>query len=182
MIAPTKGTILIANPFLKDPNFVRSVIFICENMPEGTFGFVLNQVHPNKLNELISEILSESVVYKGGPVQPDTLHFLHQYPDLISGGAEVIDGVYWGGNFESLQIHLKEGNLEPEKIKFFVGYSGWMEGQLDFEMKEESWLVANATKKLLFNTLPENIWKESLRHLGGKYELMINFPLDPQLN
>ncbi len=182
MISPTKGTILIANPFLKDPNFVRSVIFICENMPEGTFGFVLTQVHPNTLNELIPDITSENIVFKGGPVQPDTLHFLHQYPDLIIGGTEVIKGVYWGGNFESLQIHLKEGNLEPDKIKFFVGYSGWMEGQLNFEMKEESWLVARATKKLLFNTPPENIWKESLRHLGGKYEMMINFPLDPQFN
>ena len=182
MISPAKGTILIANPFLKDPNFVRSVIFICENMPEGSFGFVLNQLHPNKLNELIPDILSEEIVYKGGPVQLDSLHFLHQYPDLIIGGIEVIDGVFWGGNFESLQIHLQEGNLESDKIKFFVGYSGWAEGQLDFEMKEQSWLVANATKKLLFNTTPENIWKESLRHLGGKYEAMINYPLDPQLN
>lgn len=182
MISPTKGTLLIANPFLKDPNFVRSVIFICENMAEGTFGFVLNQVHPNKLNELIPDIDSEEIVYKGGPVQQDTLHFLHQYPELIIGGIEVIDGVYWGGNFESLQIHLKQGNLESDKIKFFVGYSGWTEGQLDFEMKEESWLVANATRKLLFNTAPENTWKESVRHLGGKYEIMINYPLDPQLN
>ena len=182
MNSPTKGTILIANPFLKDPNFVRSVIFICENMTEGAFGFVLNQVHPNTLNELIPEIDSKTIVYKGGPVQPDTLHFLHQYPDLISGGIEVIDGVYWGGNFESLQIHLKVGNLKADKIKFFVGYSGWMEGQLNFEMKEESWIVASATKTLLFNTPPENIWKESIKHLGGKYELMINFPLDPQLN
>ena len=41
-------------------------------------------------------------VYSGGPVQLDSLHFLHQYPDLISGGIEVFDGVYWGGNFESL--------------------------------------------------------------------------------
>ena len=182
MISPTKGTILIANPFLKDPNFVRSVIFICENMAEGTFGFILNQIHPNKLNELIPDILTGETVYKGGPVQLDSLHFLHQYPDLIIGGIEVIDGVYWGGNFESLQIHLQEGNIDSDKIKFFVGYSGWAEGQLDFEMKEQSWLVANATKKLLFNTTPENIWKESLRHLGGKYEAMINYPLDPQLN
>ena len=182
MISPTKGTILIANPFLKDPNFVRSVIFICENMAEGTFGFILNQIHPNKLNELIPDILTGETVYKGGPVQLDSLHFLHQYPDLIIGGIEVIEGVYWGGNFESLQIHLQEGNIDSDKIKFFVGYSGWAEGQLDFEMKEQSWLVANATKKLLFNTTPENIWKESLRHLGGKYEAMINYPLDPQLN
>src|SRR5690606_23889216 len=126
--------------------------------------------------------LSADTVYKGGPVQLDSLHFLHQFPDIISGGIEVIDGVYWGGNFESLKIHLKEGNLEPDKIKFFVGYSGWAESQLNFEMQEQSWLVAKATKKLLFNTSPENIWKESLRHLGGKYEALINYPLDPQLN
>lgn len=183
MISPVKGTILIANPFLKDPNFSRSVILICEHMEEGTFGFVLNKLHPSSLTDLVPELEDIRMsVYKGGPVQPGSLHFLHQYPDLIMGGIEVIEGVYWGGNFESLQIHLKNNNLHPAKIKFFVGYSGWGEGQLDIEMKAESWLVAHATKTLLFNTRPENTWKDSLRHLGGKYEMMINYPIDPQLN
>jgi putative transcriptional regulator len=107
---------------------------------------------------------------------------LHQYPYLISGGEEVFKGVYWGGNFESLLIHLKNKDLDPSKLRFFLGYSGWTEGQLDYEMQEESWVTATATRKLIFNTKPENVWKDSLTHLGGDYKMMINFPLDPQLN
>ena len=183
MIAPARGTLLIANPFLKDPNFSRSVIFICEHVDEGTFGFVLNKLDLHNLADLLPELEDIKMpVFRGGPVQPGTLHFLHQYPDLITGGTEVIDGVYWGGNFESLKIHLKQNNLHPAKIKFFIGYSGWDKGQLDFEMTEESWLVTVATKTLLFNTPPENTWKEALRNMGGKYEMMINYPMDPQLN
>ena len=183
MIAPAKGILLIANPFLKDPNFVRTVIFVCDHLPEGTFGFVLNKQFPKNLNELSPEFENINFpVYQGGPVQGDTLHFLHQYPNLISGGDEVLEKVYWGGNFESLQIHLKNDDIDPQKIRFFVGYSGWTEGQLDYELQEGSWLTVEATRKLIFDTPPENIWKESLKHLGGNYETMINYPLDPQFN
>jgi len=183
MISPSKGILLIANPFLKDPNFSRTVIFICEHIAEGTFGFVLNKQFPKTLNELLPDLEGfDFPVYQGGPVQGDTLHFLHQYPELISGGEEVSKGIFWGGNFESLLIHVKNKDIDPQKIRFFIGYSGWIEGQLDYEMKEESWLTAMATRKLIFNTNPENIWKDSLTHLGGDYKMMINFPLDPQMN
>ncbi|HZI69154.1 MAG TPA: YqgE/AlgH family protein [Hanamia sp.] len=183
MISPSKGTLLIANPFLKDPNFSRTVIFLCENVKEGTFGFVLNKQFPGKLNELIPDPEMPSFpVYTGGPVQPDSSHFLHQYPELISGGVEVFEGVYWGGNFESLQIHLRNNDISPEKIRFFVGYSGWTEGQLDMEMKEDSWITATATRKLIFETSASDTWKESLNVLGGDYKMMANYPIDPQLN
>jgi putative transcriptional regulator len=183
MISPSKGVLLIANPFLKDPNFTRSVILLCEHLKEGTFGFVLNQRSPQNLNDLLPDLQEYNFpVYIGGPVQQDALHFIHQYPDLIIGGEEIAEGVYWGGNFESLLIHLKNNDIDPERIRFFVGYSGWTEGQLDNEMKEESWITVMSTRKLIFTTLPENTWGESLNHLGGNYKMMINFPIDPALN
>jgi putative transcriptional regulator len=183
MISPARGTLLIANPFLKDPNFTRSVIFLCEHREEGSFGFVLSKKFPATLKDLVPELSSLTIpVYTGGPVQGDSLHFLHQYPELISGGEEVFSNVYWGGNFESLMANLKNDEIDPGRIRFFIGYSGWSEGQLENEMKEESWLTVNATRDLLFDTQAENVWKESLKHLGGKYEMMINFPIDPQLN
>ena len=183
MISPAKGTLLIANPFLKDPNFSRTVIFLCENTVQGTFGFVLNKQFSTNLDLLFPDLGMPSFpVFSGGPVQPDSLHFLHQYPDLISGGEEVFDGVYWGGNFESLQIHLKNNTIATDKIRFFVGYSGWTEGQLDMEMKEDSWITVKATRKLIFETSVADTWKESLNFLGGDYKLMANYPIDPQLN
>ncbi|HEV8080296.1 MAG TPA: YqgE/AlgH family protein [Chitinophagaceae bacterium] len=183
MISPAKGTLLIANPFLKDPNFVRSVIFLCEHKEEGSFGFVLNKKFHQTLGELIPELAEQKIpVYYGGPVQKNTIHFLHQYPDLIPGGEEVLDGIFWGGNFESLISYVKNDDIDFNKIRFFIGYSGWSEGQLNGEMEEKSWLTVDAIKKLIFHKNPEEIWKDSLKHLGGDYEMMINFPLDPQLN
>ena len=183
MISPARGTLLIANPFLKDPNFIRSVIFICEHKQEGSFGFVLNKKYTANLGELVPELEAYDIpVYYGGPVQKDTIHFLHQYPDLIPGGEEVLNGVYWGGNFESLISYVKNNDIDFNKIRFFIGYSGWSEGQLDGEMEEKSWLTVDAIRKLIFHKHPEEIWKDSLKHLGGDYEMMINFPLDPQLN
>ncbi len=183
MISPSRGTLLIANPFLKDPNFSRTVIFLCEHTEEGSFGFVLNKMFPKPLEELVPDLnVSNFPVYQGGPVQKDALHFLHEYPQLISGGEEVMENIFWGGNFESLLINLKNNDLDQDHLRFFIGYSGWSEGQLNEEMKEESWLTVKATRKLIFDTKPEDIWKNSLKHLGGNYEMMINFPIDPQLN
>ena len=183
MISPAQGTLLIANPFLKDPNFIRSVIFLCEHKVEGSFGFVLNKKFDKTLGDLIAELEEYKIpVYYGGPVQKDTIHFLHQYPDLIPGGEEVLDGVYWGGNFESLVSYVKNNDIDFNKIRFFIGYSGWSEGQLAGELEEKSWLTVDAIRKLIFHKHPEDIWKDSLKHLGGDYEMMINFPIDPQLN
>lgn len=183
MISPSRGTLLIANPFLKDPNFSRTVIFLCDHTNEGSFGFILNKKFSKNLEELIPEItISKFPVFQGGPVQKDALHFLHEYPELISGGEEVLNNVFWGGNFESLLSNLKNNDIDNGRIRFFIGYSGWSEGQLENELKEESWLTVKATRKLIFDTKPEDIWKNALKHLGGNYEMMINFPIDPQLN
>ncbi|MBA2250822.1 MAG: YqgE/AlgH family protein [Chitinophagaceae bacterium] len=183
MISPAAGTLLIANPFLKDPNFLRSVIFLCEHKEEGTLGFVLNKVFSKRLDQLIPGLEEFNIpVYYGGPVQTDTLHFLHQYPDLIPGGEKVFENVYWGGNFEILLPYIKNNDIDLDKVRFFIGYSGWAAGQLDDEMKEQSWLTVSAIRKLIFHKNPSEIWKDSLRHLGGDYKMMINYPLDPQLN
>jgi len=112
----------------------------------------------------------------------DTIHFLHQYPNDIPGGEEIMKGVYWGGDFTKTVDLIKNGDLDTNKIRFYIGYSGWKDGQLNAEIKEKSWITVEANRKLIFQTTPENVWKESLKHLGGDYEMMIHFPTDPQLN
>ncbi len=183
MIEPGPGILLIADPFLKDPNFLRTVVFLCEHKEEGSFGFVLNRKHENTLDELIPGLEGHIFpVYYGGPVQQDTIHFLHQYPGDIPGGVEVLKGVYWGGNFDNLVDLIKKGEIDPARIRFFIGYSGWSDGQLEEERKERSWLTVKAKRRLVFHPNHEDIWKEALKELGGEYEMMINFPIDPQLN
>ena len=183
MIEPAVGILLIADPFLKDPNFLRTVVLLCEHRQQGSFGFVLNKQIEQTLDELITSFEGHSLpVYYGGPVQMDTIHFLHQYPDLIPESVKVGKDIYWGGNFETLTALIKNNSIDLSKIKFFIGYSGWGDGQLTGELDEKSWLTVSANRKLVFNTQHDEIWKSSLQQLGGKFEMMINFPIDPQLN
>jgi putative transcriptional regulator len=177
------GILLIADPFLKDPNFIRTVVFLCDHQQEGSFGFVLNRNYDHTLDELVNGAEGLKIpVYFGGPVQMDTIHFLHQFPDIIPGGLEITEGIFWGGDFEAAIEQLRSGKIDKGKIRFFIGYSGWGNGQLPDELKEKSWLTVMATRKLIFHKKINEIWKESLRHLGGDYEMMANFPIDPLLN
>ena len=183
MNAPSQGMLLIAEPFLKDPNFKRTVVLLCEHQEAGSFGFVLNREIKQTLEELLPDLEGmDNPVYYGGPVQKDTLHFLHQYPEFIPGGFEVADGIYWGGDFDLAIQFLREQKIDPDKIRFFIGYSGWTGGQLELELKENSWLMTPALRKLVFHRKMDEIWKDSLRNMGGEYEMMINFPVDPSLN
>ncbi|MBI2730984.1 MAG: YqgE/AlgH family protein [Sphingobacteriales bacterium] len=183
MIDLKAGILLIAEPFLKDPNFMRTVVFLCEHQDEGSFGFVLNKNYSVTLDQLVPDLPKiEIPVFYGGPVQQDTLHFLHQLPDLIPGGLEVSKDIYWGGDYETLVTLLQKGELNPNKIRFFIGYSGWSNGQLEDEMKENSWLTVAAKPKLVFHKNHSDIWKDCLIELGGDYAQLINYPTDPQLN
>ena len=183
MIEPGSGILLISDPFLKDPNFMRTVVFLCEHQEQGSFGFVLNRKYENTIDELIPELEGHKIpLFYGGPVQMDTIHFLHQYPAEISGGQQVMKGIFWGGDFDRVVEMIKNNELDQNKIRFFIGYSGWSDGQLNNELQEKSWLTVKATRKLVFHKNYKEIWKDSLKQLGGDYEIMINFPIDPQLN
>lgn len=183
MIEPGPGILLIADPFLKDPNFLRTVVFLCEHKSEGSIGFVVNRQYENTLDELLPELEGHKIpVYYGGPVQVDSIHFLHQYPEEIPGGQEVIKGVFWGGDFEAAVNKIKDGSIDLNKVRFFIGYSGWDEEQLKEELAEKTWLTVKATRRLVFHHDYGQIWKDALKHLGGDYEMMVNFPIDPQLN
>jgi putative transcriptional regulator len=183
MTAPGPGILLISDPFLKDPNFARTVIFLCEHHADGSFGLVLNKSFDLELGDLIKD--AEGIrfpVYEGGPVQKDTLHFLHQCPQMIEGGMEITDGIFWGGDFEQVLALLRENRLNKNDIRFFLGYSGWSEGQLENELKEKSWITREASRSLVFNMDNNKIWKLALKDMGGEYSQMVNYPLDPQLN
>ncbi|OYW19022.1 MAG: hypothetical protein B7Z54_04795, partial [Sphingobacteriales bacterium 12-47-4] len=76
MIDPGKGILLISDPFLQDPNFMRTVVLLCEHQEEGSFGFVLNRLHSTTMDQLIPDLDDHPIpVYYGGPVQLDTIHF-----------------------------------------------------------------------------------------------------------
>jgi putative transcriptional regulator len=183
MIEPAAGILLIADPFLKDPNFLRTVVLLCEHQEQGSFGFVLNKQIEQTLDVLVTDLEGHNLpVYYGGPVQMNTIHFLHQYPHLIPESVAISKDIYWGGNFETVTALIKNNSIDRNKIKFFIGYSGWGYEQLKRELEEKSWLTVSANRNLVFNTGQDEIWKGSLQALGGEYEIMVNYPIDPQLN
>ena len=177
------GNLLIADPFLKDPNFTRSVVLLCDHQPEGTIGFVLNRKFNKNIGDLISNLETcQFPVYYGGPVQTDTIHFLHRCPQLIADGLSIGNGMYWGGDFKKAASLLKNDELKQNMIRFYLGYSGWGEEQLENEIKEKTWLTTQASTGLVFHKNVSLLWQDSLRQLGGKYEQLIHYPIDPQLN
>jgi len=183
MVQVQSGILLISDPFLKDPNFLRTVVLLCEHQSEGSLGFILNKLYSQTIGELISDVEECNFpVYYGGPVQKDTIHFLHRRPDLIDDGHLIIDEIYWGGDFEQVMELLKENRITQNDIRFFLGYSGWGEQQLENELKEKSWITREAFSRLVFHRNIDAIWKDALIDLGGEYSQMPNYPIDPQLN
>ena len=183
MIEPANGVMLIAEPFLKDPNFMRTVVLLCAHNEKGSMGFVINRKQEYTLNELISDAEDLMLpVYYGGPVEMDTIHFLHRCPELIPQSHEVCSDIYWGGHFETAIKLLREGRIHSSQIRFFIGHSGWSEGQLNEELTQHSWLTVEASSDLIFKKDEKELWKESLRLLGGDFEQMVHYPIDPQLN
>lgn len=178
------GTLLLSDPFLQDPNFARSVVLLCEHNEEGAVGFVVSKLSSWKMEDLLPEEFAERPfpVYEGGPVQPETIHFIHRIPHLIEDGVEILPGLFWGENFEVLTQGIHDKIILPNDVRIFSGYSGWSEGQLEEEIKEKSWISRPATMDLVFKEPIEQIWPLALRELGGEYAMMPLYPIHPQLN
>jgi putative transcriptional regulator len=182
-LKPEKGRLLISEPFLPDPNFERTVVLLCEHNEEGSFGFVLNKPSVLKLGEIMEDLASmDNVVFVGGPVQQDTLHFIHRNIS-ISNAVEIAGTVNWGGDFESLLSLCDTKQLSTTDVRFFLGYSGWGPGQLESEIEQDSWIVCDfVTDQLLFDTDPQELWRRALGNMGGRFSVYSNYPVDPRLN
>ncbi|MFZ4545332.1 MAG: YqgE/AlgH family protein [Saprospiraceae bacterium] len=179
-----KGNILIAEPFSQDGFFHRSVVLLCEHDEEsGSVGFCLNKPLDVMLNEVIDEFPEfEARVYCGGPVKKRALFFLHGYGDLIEDSKLISTGVWWGVNFEALKILATQGLVSPERIRFFVGYSGWSEGQLEEELSSGSWITAEMHPNYMFKDDPTELWQHSMKNKGNNFAIIAAIPDAMNLN
>lgn len=178
------GCLLVSEPFMLDPNFKRSVVLLSEHSSAGSVGFVLNQ----RTNLLFSDVVPECMdctfpIFIGGPVGNDSLHFIHRCYDKLLSGIEIKDGVYWGADFEKLKEMINSNKIQAHEVRFFIGYSGWGEEQLETEMEQNSWIISNDySADSLFAEDGENLWKEVVISLGPKYAHIVNFPENPMWN
>jgi putative transcriptional regulator len=171
------GALLVAAPNLLDPNFKRSVVLLCEHNESGSFGLILNQNISVEMSELL-----EDAVHVGGPVQMDTLYFLHRFGDDVEGTIEVCENVFWGGEFENLQQAINERDVTKSDVRFYLGYAGWSEGQLLDEISSNGWVVTEGSADLVFDTNSNELWRKVMIRLGGEFALLANYPDEPRLN
>lgn len=177
------GYVLASKPSLINDVFHRSVILLTEhNSSEGTLGFVLNKKTDYFLGDLLSVFNVEIPVYEGGPVDVQSLFFIHKRPDLIRESRHIIDDLYWCGDFNDIINSVNNGLLTEQDIRFFIGYSGWSDGQLNEEIKNNNWYVQPKPDFDLFNDRPELLWKNQLKNKGPEGLIWMNMPENPALN
>ncbi len=179
--APKIGDVLLSEPFLDDPYFGRKAVLLCENNKDGAFGLVLNNFVNIKIADVLEDLTDVSArISIGGPVNSANLYYLHTSPE-IEGGNEIIDGVYLGGEFETLKDKIKAGFTS---FRFFIGYSGWSDNQLSDEIRSHSWFITRASSKEIMSTEGENdeFWKRLINGMGPEYAHIAEAPSDPTLN
>lgn len=178
-IKPNKGTLLVSEPFLEDLNFRRSVILLTEHGPMGTVGFILNKPSELSTGEVVPDLLIDDFpVFYGGPLEPNSLHFIHKHGDKIPGCHQITDDVYWGGDINIVNSLLASGEAGTGDFKFFIGYSGWAEGQLSDEMQQKAWWITFADSSIVFDNDQEHLWAKVVKLLGDDFSPMANSPED----
>lgn len=181
---PQKGKVLISEPFLTDNYFKRSIVLITEHSEsEGTVGFVLNKPVDIAISEIVENFpKTNASLSLGGPVNTNTLHYIHTLGDIIPNSNRVIGNVFWGGDFEVVEKLIASGNISNSQIKFFLGYSGWSANQLEEELEQSAWLISELSPEEIMAPMNRNYWKRHLQSKGKKYEMWSNFPEDPEMN
>lgn len=177
------GVLLISDPFLKEEFFRRSVVLVCEHDDNGTFGFVLNHYLEDDLHQIDNQFPDiKARVSIGGPVDTTNLFYIHSLSD-IEHSFDIMEGLYFGGNFEQIQERLINDETARQSIRFFVGYSGWAAGQLSDELSENGWLVAdNISREEILSTSDDDFWKHCLEKQGERFKIIANFPINPEKN
>lgn len=181
------GMLLAAMPDMMDPNFMHSVIVVCQHTPEGAHGLVVNRPTEFTLGDLLPEHPelegSTFPVYLGGPVDHTTMQFLHRAPADIPGGISLTDSLWLGGELDAMARFVKhEPRRAASELRILLGYSGWGEGQLDAELALGSWIPAACVEDAIFGPPGEGAWRRVVRSIGAAGEELGNHPPDVSWN
>ena len=182
-VPPQKGRILIAEPFLHGDYFSRSVVFLVAHSEKGAVGFILNKKIDFRLQDVFIDFPEfDAHVYLGGPVSADSIFFVHKVGEKLPGSIKVLGNLSWGGDFETLKNLISKGMVKPSDIHFFLGYSGWDAGQLEGEIKEDSWLVTDVDENAIMRESQDVSWTDFVVKAGNRYSIWQNYPENPSFN
>jgi putative transcriptional regulator len=190
---PTKGRLLLATPPLEDPNFDRTVIYVLEHHDEGALGLVLNRPSLEELGDALqpwSEMQSDpSLVFVGGPVEPDALIAIARVREPLAEPAGEDDP--GDRHLAPLSGDLASADLAADPLdvaasisalRVFRGYAGWGPGQLDGEIEAGAWLVLDPEPTDLFTSDPDDLWRVVLRRQPGRLAWLASAPDDLSAN
>ena len=178
-----KGKFLISEPFLPGPFFDRSIVYIVEHGKEGTIGYIINKPTTLYPDEIIKGLYNFSgELFIGGPKGATTINFVHNLGSLVPQSRAISSKISWSGDFNVIMELINLGMANAESVKFFLGYSVWEKGQLEDEIRERSWIVADLPEEALWNNTPLLSWNESMKGLGGIYKTWAKFPRNPSWN
>ena len=184
LIRPATGKVLVAEPFMMDAHFKRTVVLLADHHPEeGTVGFILNKKTAFKIPEVTADFGDfDADVYYGGPVDNNSMYFIHNVGELLEDSIKICRGVYWSGNYEKLKVLIDCKLIHSANIRFYIGYSGWTGGQLEEELKDPSWIISDMDTNFIFKTDPEKLWKDILDTKGYHYSAISQIGGDELMN
>lgn len=176
------GSILVSEPFSRDPHFSKSVVLITEHNAKGTVGFILNKHVKMALNELMKDFPDTNTnISIGGPVETNSVHFIHTLGKQIEGTKQVADGLYWGGDFKKLKQLFSLGLVDQRHVKFFIGYAGWKPKQLIEEIDNKYWKITTLGNLEILDNNPA-MWYNVVSRFGEAFKPWLNVPENPAWN
>jgi putative transcriptional regulator len=177
------GKLLVSVPLTGDVFFDRSVILLVEHNQEGSFGIMLNKSLPITLKDLFPQTHNEHIpIFWGGPVDANYLFFLHSYGSLFKGSLPVCENIYYGASAADLLHSIKKELLDENLIRFYLGYTGWIGGQLEAEINQKLWVIADCDDKNFFGKHNNLTWNSVVETLGARFSFWLNTPEEPYLN
>lgn len=185
--APAPGALLVSEPFLHEEYFNHAVISLVEYEPGGgAMGVVLNNESDYSLQELVEGVkVKEPIpVYCGGPLASDRLFFIHTLGDVIPGTQPLADGVWIGGEFDPMLSIINDRYELDGNIRFFLGYSGWTDSQLEDELSNKVWAVTGmpSSPHDLLTGDGDAYWHRTVRTLGSDFRGWLYHPQNPAVN
>jgi putative transcriptional regulator len=157
-ISSLKNHFLVAMPGLNDDNFSGAVVYICEHNIDGAMGLIINQQLDipakavfDRLELKYNQPEGDELIFDGGPIQQDRGFILHTTSDQQWESTLHIGGDISLSTSKDILGDIALGT-GPKDALITLGYSSWGGGQLEEELKENSWLVIPADSAILFNT------------------------------
>ncbi len=176
-----QGQVLLAAPSLRDGIFDRAVVFLADHdAANGAYGLILNRPTGHAVGDLLHgeqfEPLRHLAVHFGGPVSSDNLTF----------------SAFWWGKGKARKLRtacrisasdaVRHAKQPGTLVRAFAGYSGWSGGQLENELRRQSWIVTRVPGNLLAVTHDRQLWSEVLRSLSPYHRILAEAPEDPFTN